>query len=85
VSPELRHHLLRSPALRKAARKELVHFAVSLVVLIVVSAGFRLLRDQPFNTDFWLILLNGLLLFGLMWLVQVIRTARQVLRNHSLL
>jgi hypothetical protein len=84
MNAKLAKHLLRSPHVRAALKKELWRLFVFVVIYIGVTAASRYFCEKP--------IYDGVLSasFGaagviLLWLISAVRTLRAALREHSLL
>lgn len=77
-------HLWRSASVRKALGVEVLRLVIFLVVFIGSGVAVRLASDRALGDRLYDLLIGAATIF-VFWLVQMVRTARQSLREHDLL
>jgi hypothetical protein len=84
TNAQLAKHLLRSPHVRAALKKELWRLLVFVAIYVGVTAASRYFREKPIYEGV-LSAAFGAAGVALLWLISAIRTVRAALREHSLL
>lgn len=84
MNTKLTKHLLKSPHVHTAVKKELWRLVVFVVIYVGAAAASRYFREKPVFEGV-LSASIGAAAVLLMWLISAIRTLRAVLREHALL
>jgi hypothetical protein len=77
--------LWRFPPFRSALKKEALRFFLGLVLGLCIAAFSRWYFDWEYTRDRLVAVAVGIITITFIWFLSVVRTVREVLREHSLL